>query len=605
MTKLAEETALEAPSSLADAYEWGKVARWGLFAGITFAFVASIGAVERLSDRFVIDPILNMGYAAIIWIPLAFGYIASRKPSFEGLPAPVNDRTNVIAGALAGLIGGVVASGFLVLIDAVDLRSVFRNISPALLDLLTFGRGLGFGIAVLVVPGVVLGGLGGAMHLLSPGWRKAVGGGLLWVLIIGFLQIPVTQILKELSLDFIPDAMYGNFGGLTWYTALIVFAIAVILSLRYSSRGVGFRARWEAQSEGQKRRNGLILAVALLLAAAVLPAFLGSFLNDLLSTVGLFLLMGLGLNIVVGLAGLLDLGYVAFFAVGAYATAVLTSPGSPALTPQLTFILAILFVVLAAAIAGIFVGTPVIRMRGDYLAIVTLGFGEIARIMLGSDWLKPVFGGAQGILQIPAIELGPITIRGTDNQAVLYIVFAFLVLTVYVSWRLQESRVGRAWMAMREDEQVAEVMGINTVQAKLLAFVVGAIMASFGGALFASKIGSVFPNSFELEISLIVLVLIIVGGMGSIPGVAVGALVLIGVLGGPRTSGLLREFEEFKLLIYGALLIFMMLKRPEGLVPSKRRAQELHQEEFMQDAWLRGETEDDEGSAEPLAESAG
>ena len=605
MTRVAEDTAVETAPSLGDAYQWGKVARWGLFAGITFAFVCSIGAVERLSDRYVIDPILNMGYAAILWIPLAFGFIASRKPRLEGMPEPVNDRTNVIAGAIAGLIGGVIGAGYLVLINAVDMRDVFRNISPALFDLLTFGRGLGFGIAVLIVAGIILGALGGAMHLLSPGWRKAVAGGLLWVLIVGFLEIPVTQILNELSLDFIPDAMYGNFGGLTWYTAIVVFGIAVILSLRFSTRGIAFRARWEAQSEAQKRRNGLILALVLLALAAILPNFLGSFLNDLLSTVGLFLLMGLGLNIVVGLAGLLDLGYVAFFAVGAYATAVLTSPTSPYFTPQMTFIFAIFFVVLAAAIAGIFVGTPVIRMRGDYLAIVTLGFGEIARILLGSDALKPYFGGAQGILSIPAIELGPITIQGTDNQAMLYIVFAFVLLTVYVSWRLQESRVGRAWMAMREDEQVAEVMGVNTVRAKLLAFVIGAILASFGGALFAVKIGSVFPNSFALIISLIVLVLIIVGGMGNIPGVAIGALVLIGVLGGPRTSGLLREFEEFKLLIYGALLIFMMLRRPEGLIPSKRRAQELHQEEFLQDAWLRGETEDDEGSAEPLPEGAG
>ncbi len=276
----------------------------------------------------------------------------------------------------------------------------------------------------------------------------------------------------------------------------------------------------------------------------------------------------------------------------------LTSPGSPQFSPELTFWLAIPFVILAATAAGIFVGTPVIRMRGDYLAIVTLGFGEIARILFLSDWFKPVFGGAQGILQIPSIELGPVTIRGTNTQAIFYMIFAFVLVAAYVSWRLQDSRIGRAWMAMREDEHVAEAMGINIVTTKLLAFVIGAIIASFGGALFAVKIGSIFPNSFALIVSIIVLVLIIVGGMGNIPGVAIGAFVLIGVLGGPTQPGLLREFEEYKLLLYGALLVYMMLKRPEGLLPSTRRAQELHQEEFLQDAWLKTQAGEEPAPAE-------
>jgi branched-chain amino acid transport system permease protein len=161
---------------------------------------------------------------------------------------------------------------------------------------------------------------------------------------------------------------------------------------------------------------------------------------------------------------------------------------------------------------------------------------------------------------------------------------AFVLLTIYVSWALKNSRIGRAWMAMREDEPVAEVIGIDIVQAKLSAFVVGAVLASFGGAIFATKIGSIFPNSFEILVSITVLVLIIVGGMGSIPGVIVGALVLVGL------PELLREFSEFRLLFYGALLIYMMLKKPEGFIPAKERMRELHQEEMLQDSWLR-ETE--------------
>tara|TARA_B100000029_G_scaffold313451_1_gene305910 strand:- start:457 stop:975 length:519 start_codon:yes stop_codon:yes gene_type:complete len=157
-------------------------------------------------------------------------------------------------------------------------------------------------------------------------------------------------------------------------------------------------------------------------------------------------------------------------------------------------------------------------------------------------------------------------------------------------------------MAIREDEQVAEAMGINTVNTKLMAFVVGAILASFSGAILAAKVGSIFPNSFMILVSIIILVVVIVGGMGNIAGVLVGSVVLIGVLGGPRQPGLLQEFQSFKLLIYGALLVFMMLKRPEGLVPSARRSQELHQEEYLQDAWLKGEDHEQE-EAEAQAEA--
>ena len=149
---------------------------------------------------------------------------------------------------------------------------------------------------------------------------------------------------------------------------------------------------------------------------------------------------------------------------------------------------------------------------------------------------------------------------------------------------------------VEEGESVAEAMGINTVNVKLMAFVVGAVLASFSGAIFSAKVGSIFPTSFLILVSVIILVVVIVGGMGNILGVIVGTFVLIGVLGGPRQPGLLQEFSEYKLLIYGALLIWMMLKRPEGLVPNARRTRELHQDEFLQDAWLKGEvdTDDDE-----------
>jgi len=243
-------------------------------------------------------------------------------------------------------------------------------------------------------------------------------------------------------------------------------------------------------------------------------------------------------------------------------------------------------VLVMAAIAGLFVGTPVLRMRGDYLAIVTLGFGEIVRILLLSDWLSPYFGGAQGLRNIPGIPIFGNEVNVNTPELMIYMVMAFVVIAAFISWRLEDSRIGRAWAAMREDEDVAEAVGVDTVKAKLTAFITGAVIASFAGSLFAAKVGSVFTNSFEILVSIVILVIVIVGGMGNIPGVLVGAVVLIGILGGPNQPGLLQEFGEYKLLAYGALLVFMMLKRPEGLLPSTRRQRELHQDEFLQDAWL-------------------
>lgn len=381
------------------------------------------------------------------------------------------------------------------------------------------------------------------------------------------------------------DAIYGPRGGLQIWSAVIIGVLAWWLSLRYEGKA---KSRWatvrDAEPKSNLRRTTIGIAAVLIL---VLPMMLGGIVNELLINVSLFILMGLGLNIVVGYAGLLDLGYVAFFAVGAYGTAVLTSTMASAIGPGFNWWLSLPIVMVMAALAGLFIGTPVLRMRGDYLAIVTLGFGEIVRILLLSDWLTPLFGGAQGIRNIPGIPVPFFgEISGTKPQLFIYFTLFFVGVAAYISYRAQGSRIGRAWAAMREDEDVAEAIGVSAVQSKLLAFVTGAIIASFAGALFSAKVGTVFTNSFDVLVSIIILVVVIVGGMGSIPGVFVGAFVLIGVLGGPKSPGLLQEFAQYKLLIYGAILVFMMLKKPEGLWPSVRRSRELHQEEALQDAWL-------------------
>jgi len=310
-----------------------------------------------------------------------------------------------------------------------------------------------------------------------------------------------------------------------------------------------------------------LLGLVILLA---LPKFLGSYPSEILTTVGIYIIMGLGLNIVVGFAGLLDLGYVAFFAIGAYTVGILTTSGKLA-TMGWSFWMALPVAVFLAMMAGVILGIPVLKMRGDYLAIVTLGFGEIIRVVVLSDWLKPYIGGAQGILQIPKPQIGGFAFKGP--QQIYYIVLAGIIIVGYIAWRLRDARVGRAWKALREDEDVAEAMGIHLVSTKLLAFATGAAFAGLAGAIFAAKLGSIFPHSFNLIVSINVLSLIIVGGIGSLPGVVVGALILVGM------PELLREFADFRMLFYGALLVVMMLVKPEGFVPEKTHARELSEKE--------------------------
>jgi branched-chain amino acid transport system permease protein len=236
--------------------------------------------------------------------------------------------------------------------------------------------------------------------------------------------------------------------------------------------------------------------------------------------------------------------------------------------------------VAVAALAGLILGMPVLRMRGDYLAIVTLGFGEIIRILALSDMLKPFIGGAQGVLKIPKpVFFGDALVQ---PQKLYYVVLGAVLIAAFISTRLRESRLGRRWMAMREDEDVAEAMGINLVSTKLLAFSIGAAFSGLAGAIFASKLTSIFPHSFSLLISINVLSLIIVGGLGSIPGTIVGAIVLVGL------PELLREFAEFRWLMYGLLLIAMMLTRPEGFIPSDVIKRELHAADESEDDALPG-----------------
>ena len=577
--------------------DWGRVRAWGLYGGLTMAFIAAIGMVESLDARMMVHPVLSLGYLFLLWAPPAFGYAAAYEPVKEGMAAPAKGARDLVAGAVAGLLAGAVFGLFIVVAATFDLREVFVKLSPVLVDLLTFGRGVGFGVATWIVLSTGLGLAGGLLHVLPERGRAAVFNALAAVFVVALLELAVVDVLETFRLEAVERFLYAPNGGITIPGAVVVALVAGFVTLRTTGGAVlRFRSRYAAMTGEERRRFGVRWGLVAIAGLVVFPMIVGGLTNELLANVGLFLLMALGLNLVVGYAGLLDLGYVAFFAVGAYTTALLTSPLSPTLKPMFRLDLltvegwvVMAIVIAVAALSGLVIGTPVIRLRGDYLAIVTLGFGEIVRILFLSDWLAPLFGGAQGIRNIPPGYLGPIKVAGTSPQTIFYVVTIFVGIAIYVAWRLYHSRIGRAWAALREDEDVAEAMGIDTTRMKLLAFVTGAILASFSGMIFAVKVGSVFPSSFKLIVSIIVLVIVIVGGMGSIPGVVIGAVVLIGVLGGPTQPGLLAEFGEFKLLLYGVLLVVMMLRRPEGLWPSVQRQRELHQEEFLQDAWLKTE----------------
>jgi branched-chain amino acid transport system permease protein len=243
---------------------------------------------------------------------------------------------------------------------------------------------------------------------------------------------------------------------------------------------------------------------------------------------------------------------------------------------NLTWWQALPFALGVSFISGLILGLPVLKMRGDYLAIVTLGFGEIVRLLALSDWLRPWLGGSQGIQLIQQPRIGSLVI--SSPMQLYYVFLAGCAIVAFVAWRLKDSRLGRAWMAVREDEDVAVAMGIPPVATKLMAFAVGATFSGLGGSILAAKLTSVYPHSMTFLVSINVLSLIIIGGMGSIPGVLVGALALIGL------PELLREFAEYRYMVYGAVLVAMMIIRPEGLWPEARRRLELHEQEALRAA---------------------
>lgn len=548
---------------------WKHTLTVGLGCGAAIIMMATVGILRMFNSRLIIADVLTLGYATLGLTFMVAGILVARQRLF---PTPAS---TYLAAAVSGLVAAAIASIIPLLIANFSLRQIFVSFDPALMRFFTFKQGLGLGLPLLLLLGTSMAVLAAALVHLAEPIRKPIVAGLVAAGLAGLFQELLRPVLANSpTTKPLHDLLY-SWTGLTLQGAIIMFAVAASISalnLRYGNRA---RAGYDAlPGPARRAARGGYLAIAVLLFV-LFPLFAGNFVGQVLLMVALFTLMGMGLNIEVGLAGLLDLGFVAFFAVGAYTTALLTA-NDPAALAHLTWWQAMPIAVLASVVVGILFGIPVLKVRGDYLAVATMGLGEIVRVLVLSDAAAPLLAGAKGILQIPRPDLLGYTFN--TPVSLFYIALGSALVAGYCAMRLEDSRLGRAWMAIRDDEDVAQALGINLIQVKLLAYGLGAGFAGLAGAIFATMLGSIYPHSFQLLISINILALIIVGGMGSLPGVAVGALVLIGL------PEMLREFGEFRFLFYGFAIIAVMRIKPEGLWPSAAKRREIRADEDIRQA---------------------
>ena len=619
---------------------WRHVIWAGLLGGVVACYLGLVGIVPVFNTQSLISGVITLGEAAVFLTPLVTGYIATRRltgrrrilvaatlaGALAGLmvallvvlgpvlnlrtfsqhatPALWNLLTlgeydevwgpsvPVLMGAAMGLAAGLIAllpapvrRSVVVAGLALAVLGLFAGVlrTPMLSSPLSWAgrelfavRGLTLYGAFVTLSGALGAGIGGAIGERLGYRRGAVIGGVLGGALLAFFggQLLATLTRPELlrsadglSIGAVIGGVLGIVGG----------GILGALVHRQAHRSQ-VDQRLAAMPSAQRRLMLSPILILGFLIVLVLPHGLGPFFAQVVALVVLYVMMSFGLNITLGMAGLLDLGFVAFFAIGAYTVGILTSAGPLGLNIEPFsgpggWWFAVPIAILFAFLFGAFLGLPVLGIRGDYLAIATLGFGEIIRILFGSDLMRQITGGAQGIALIPRpIPVAPDHILAGPTQ-IYYIALVGAAVIAFLSYRLRDSRLGRAWLAIREDEDVAEALGINLVQTKLLAYSLGAAFAGLGGAVFAGLVGSVFNTSINLFVSINVAAIIIIGGMGSIPGVALGAIFLIGL------PELFREFSEYRFLFYGAALILMMRFRPEGLLPSRVVRRELHVEE--------------------------
>jgi branched-chain amino acid transport system permease protein len=463
-------------------------------------------------------------------------------------------------------------------------------------------RGLGIGVfAISLVQSLFIMGHGGGLGAITAADGNTAFGAVVGLvagvlLVLGTIGQPLEDIPQWNTKLPLPLAYLGlivSFGVLLYVVSLTLtaggqggaanpYAGAMFLSflgfiggLLGAAHGLGI-LRWMSKLSEQHK----VFSVVILVACAFLLPFTDAgteYWMTVAANIGVYAATAIGLNIVVGLAGLLDLGYVAFLGIGAFVAANLSGAAAAQFDVELPFVLVIVIAAVVAGIFGAIVGSPTLRVRGDYLAIVTLAFGEIFQVSARND-IGGLTGGSNSIPNIPPLSgFGTafnesITLFGVRlPSGVLYyfLIVVLIAAVMMVFANLKNSRMGRAWIAIREDEDAARAMGIKTGQAKILAFMCGAVLAGIAGAVFAHKTSNVSYESFQFMESVTLLAAVILGGMGSIPGAVLGASLLF-VL--PEK---LREFSDYRLLVFGAALILIMRFRPQGIIPDVHRRAEL------------------------------
>ena len=536
---------------------------------------AAAPALERVIARVPPVPAVAAGAALLV--------IGSLSPwaTFGGFPGKMS---------LAGFPGG--ARQF-TLILAVAAALILVDLPGRRAAGMTAGAGA---VAVAVYNVVAIAGEGGGLGGVAYGaWLAAIGGGLL---LVGFAALPAAADRP------LADTRRALPTPLEWVVvvgaaAAVLFLTVWGLAVEESSRFVSWVVLVIAAALTVSRL-GLFSwledlvnrhrAVALAAAAAASVAF--PFTQDgdaywirVFASIGVFAAAALGLNVVVGLAGLLDLGYVAFFGVGAYIGALLANASLTTVHVHVPFLIVVFIGATIAAGFGVIIGAPTLRLRGDYLAIVTLGFGEIFRVT-AFNW-DGLTRGPNGISGVPHLavsdynfgashEVLGITLPGFANY--YFVELVLLAFAILAFSRLNASRIGRAWVAIREDEVAAAAMGVDTVRLKLLAFAIGAFMAGAAGTVNAHVSTQVSPDSYTFIESILLVAAVVLGGMGSVPGALLGSAALFVI---PEK---LRSFHDNRLLLFGAALIIMMRFRPEGIVPSRRRQREFREDEGGADA---------------------
>jgi len=489
----------------------------------------------------------------------------------------------VVLGLVLGIIAMAQATWFspanknATLIDTHDLFSG-QGLAPLALQYLAW-MGWALFAATLISAAIA-----SYLRITVLGW-VAAGLGVVAIVLTLITMYDFTKLAADQQFDA-ATGPWQNLGAGGW------MACAAFLILAGGGYVVAMAGRLAGAASATARRRGIssdkiggaraigtsqmLLFVVIAAALFYPPTATGFWQKVLVSEIGIYVLLAIGLNVVVGWAGLLDLGFIAFYAIGSYTTAYLVGalPVKPPDWLILSPLLAIPFAIVVCLIAGVTLGAPTLRLRGDYLAIVTLGFGEIIRITANNN-PGNITNGPKGAFGIPhpIIDIGPIkVVWGQNNLQYWYLLLVLIVLVVLLFRRLEASRIGRAWAAIREDEVAAQATGINTTRIKLLAFAIGASTSGVAGVFFASQIGYINPDNFVLNNSILVVAYVVFGGMGSLPGAMAGAALLTW----------LPEFLKDQVpatdrqMWIGAVILIMMIFRPAGLIPAKRRAAELH-----------------------------